>query len=141
MNEVNLDDLQQEFGRYLDSDGDGIGYRTIPGTHASKGSYFTRGSSHDEYARYTESEKVYVRMVDRIAKKWETAKALVPKPEFYQRRNDSEYAMIFYGTSQYAALETMDGFFGSGSRSRIQMLHEGAKTEQRRSQLRRSSPE
>lgn len=95
------------FGRYLDVDGDALPYRTIPGTHPTRGSYFTRGSSHDEYARYTESEEVYVRMVDRISRKWETAKKYVPGPELYQRGNRHSIGMVFFGTSTYAALEAM----------------------------------
>lgn len=67
-----------KFGRYLDVDGDGIPYRTIPGTHPNKGSYFTRGSSHDEYARYTEDHDTYVRIMDRLLLKWQTAGTLVP---------------------------------------------------------------
>lgn len=109
-----LDNLASRFGRYLDVDGDGIPYRTIPATHPTKGSYFTRGSSHDEYANYTESEVVYVRLVDRIRKKWKTAKKLMPPPEMYQRKNKSSIGIVFYGTSTYAALEAMDIFKENG---------------------------
>ena len=97
-----------QFGRYLDSDGDGIPYRTIPGTHPTKGSYFTRGTSRDEYARYTEESEPYVRNMERLVGKWETAKTLVPAPEFYQTESKSRRGMIFYGTSTYAALEALD---------------------------------
>jgi len=89
-------------------DGDAIPYRTIPGTHPTKGSYFTRGTSHDEYARYSELGEVYVRNVDRLAQKWETAKTLVPAPEFYQEENAAMYGLIFFGTTTYAAVEAMD---------------------------------
>lgn len=98
----------KEFGRYLDVDGDGIPYRTYPGTHPSKGSFFTRGTSHDEYARYTEQGDAYVRNVDRLLRKWETAKGLVPGPQFYGKKNQSNYGMLFFGTTTYAALEAMD---------------------------------
>ena len=98
----------EEFGRYLDVDGDGIPYRTIPGTHPTKGSFFTRGTSKDEYARYTENGAAYVRNVDRLLKKWETAKEYVPAPEFYQEKNDNPYGLIFFGTTTYAALEAME---------------------------------
>ena len=95
----------KEWGRYLDVDDDGVCYRTIPGTHPSKGSFFTRGTSRDEYAKYTEDGAAYVRVVNRIAKKWETAKSYVPSPELYQKSNKNPYGLIFFGTSAYAALE------------------------------------
>ncbi|MEZ4988996.1 MAG: 2-oxoacid:acceptor oxidoreductase subunit alpha [Saprospiraceae bacterium] len=98
----------EKFGRYLDVDGDGIPYRTIPGTHPTKGSYFTRGTSRDEYARYTEDGAAYVRNVDRLIKKWNTAKELVPAAELYQDGQQSEAGMVFFGTTTYAALETLD---------------------------------
>lgn len=97
-----------KFGRYLDVEGDGIPYRTIPATHPTKGSFFTRGSSRDEMARYTEDSEAYVRNMNRLLKKWETAKSLVPEPEFYQKKNKSPYGIIFFGTTMYAALEAMD---------------------------------
>ena len=103
-----LENMENPFGRYLDIDGDGIPYRTIPGTHPTKGSFFTRGTSHDEYAKYSELGEVYLRNVDRLAAKWETAKTLVPKPEFYQDENKSNHGMVFFGTTTYAAIEAMD---------------------------------
>jgi len=110
------DDLEklQQFGRYQDVDGDGIPYRTIPGTHPTKGSYFTRGSSRDEMARYTEDSEPYVRNMDRLLKKWNTAKDLVPAPEFYQEKDKGNQAMIFFGTSTYAALEAMEQLEAAG---------------------------
>lgn len=96
------------FGRYLDVDGDGITYRTYPGTHPTKGSFFTRGTSRDEYAAYTEDGNAYRRNMDRLLKKWETAKSMVPRPQKYQDTNDHDFGLLFYGTSQYAALEAMD---------------------------------
>ena len=97
-----------EYGRYLDSDNDGICYRTIPGTHPTKGSFFTRGTSRDEYARYTESGEVYVRVVNRLLKKWFTARQYVPQPELYQEGYRSSKGILFFGTTTYAALEAMD---------------------------------
>src|SRR5207249_3849052 len=73
-------DAGKEFGRYLDVDGDAIPYRTLPGVHPSKGSYFTRGTSRDRYAKYTEAGDAYVDNMQRLLRKWETAKALVPPP-------------------------------------------------------------
>jgi 2-oxoglutarate ferredoxin oxidoreductase subunit alpha len=78
-----LEQFKGKFGRYLDIDDDGIPYRTIPGTHETRGAFVTRGSSRDEYAVYTEDGDVYRRNMDRLARKWETAKELVPQPEFY----------------------------------------------------------
>ncbi len=108
-----LDKLDR-FGRYLDSDNDGIPYRTIPGTHPSKGSFFTRGSSHDEYAVYSEDSPTYVRIMDRLLKKFETAKSLVPAPHFYQKENSSKNALLFFGTSTQSAEEAMDLFKEQG---------------------------
>ena len=70
------------FGRYLDNDNDGISYRTIPGTHPTKGAYFTRGTSRDEYARYTEDGDAYIKNMEKLTRKWDTAKTMVPEPEF-----------------------------------------------------------
>lgn len=102
-----LDRLAQ-YGRYLDSDGDGITYRTIPGTHPTKGSFFTRGTSRDEYARYTEDGAAYVRNMNRLLKKWDTAKETVPQPELYQEGNLHKEGIIFFGTTTYSALEALD---------------------------------
>lgn len=96
------------YGRYLDIDGDGIPYRTYPGTHPTKGSFFTRGTSRDEYAVYSEESTVYVRNMERLIKKWNTAKELVPKPYFYQKKNMSPMGLIFFGTSTYSSEEAMD---------------------------------
>ncbi|HRG57878.1 MAG TPA: 2-oxoacid:acceptor oxidoreductase subunit alpha [Bacteroidia bacterium] len=98
----------EKFGRYLDVDGDGIPYRTYPGTHPTKGSFFTRGTSRDEYAVYTEDGAAYQRNVDRLMKKWETAKSLVPAPQLYQKAFESKDGILFFGTSHYAAEEAMD---------------------------------
>jgi len=106
---LTAEDLEgiQKFGRYLDVDGDGIPYRTYPGTHPTKGSFFTRGTSRDEYAVYTEDGDVYQRNMDRLMVKWETAKALVPPPELYATNNEAPYGILFFGTSKYAAEEAM----------------------------------
>nr|HMU03414.1 2-oxoacid:acceptor oxidoreductase subunit alpha [Saprospiraceae bacterium] len=98
----------KSWGRYTDVDGDGVPYRTLPGTHPTKGSYFTRGSSHDEKANYSEDSDTYVRIMNRLLKKFETAKDLVPKPEYYQETNQSDIGVIFFGTTKYAAEEALD---------------------------------
>ncbi|MEZ5004152.1 MAG: 2-oxoacid:acceptor oxidoreductase subunit alpha [Chitinophagales bacterium] len=96
----------EEYGRYLDVDEDGICYRTIPGTHPTKGSYFARGTSKNKYARYSEDGADYVENVDRLDRKFETAKECVPKPVF--DHNDSELAVVFFGTSTYAVIEAIE---------------------------------
>lgn len=103
-----LENMSERYGRYLDVDGDGIPWRTIPGTHPTKGSFFTRGTSRDEYATYTEEGPAYVRNMDRLMKKWETAKQYVPGPEFYQTENQNAFGVIFFGTTTYAALEAQE---------------------------------
>jgi 2-oxoglutarate ferredoxin oxidoreductase subunit alpha len=111
-----LEQFRGKFGRYLDVDDDGIPYRTIPGTHSTKGAFVTRGSSRDEYAVYTEDGDVYRRNVDRLARKWNTAKELVPQPEFYPTTGSAaaegestiENGVIFFGTSTYAAAEAIE---------------------------------
>lgn len=113
LNASQLEDLPR-FGRYLDVDGDGITYRTIPGTHPTKGSFFTRGTSRDEYAAYTEDGRVYARNMDRLLKKWDTAKDLVPAPYLYQKEKKSPYGLIFFGTSTYSAEEAMETMATSG---------------------------
>lgn len=103
-----LENMTERYGRYLDVDGDGIPWRTIPGTHPTKGSFFTRGTSRDEYAAYTEEGPAYVRNMDRLLKKWETAKEYVPGPELYQKKNQNAFGVIFFGTTTYAALEAQE---------------------------------
>lgn len=98
----------KKYGRYLDVDEDGIPYRTIPGTHISKGGFVTRGTSRDEYAVYTEDGGAYQRNMDRLIKKWNTAKEMLPAPEFYQEKNSSANGVLFFGTSTYAAEETIE---------------------------------
>jgi 2-oxoglutarate/2-oxoacid ferredoxin oxidoreductase subunit alpha len=84
-----------KFGRYLDVDGDGIPYRTYPGTHPTKGSFFTRGTSRDEYAAYTEDGAAYKRNMDRLLVKWETAKKIVPPAQLYQKQINPNSACFF----------------------------------------------
>lgn len=104
---VELESMKS-FGRYQDVDGDGIPYRTIPGTHPTKGSYFTRGSSKDENAKYTEESEAYVRNVDRLAKKWLTIQKEIYPPEITINDKGSKKGLIFFGTSSYAAIEAID---------------------------------
>ena len=111
---ADLDGLK-EWGRYLDVDHDGIGYRTYPGTHPTKGSYFTRGSSHNEYATYTEDGGTYERGMNRLLAKWETARGLVPSPHGKTVDPTARIGAIFYGTSTHASYEAIDILQGQGS--------------------------
>ncbi|HXB12845.1 MAG TPA: 2-oxoacid:acceptor oxidoreductase subunit alpha [Bacteroidia bacterium] len=101
-------DKLQKYGRYLDVDDDGITYRTIPATHPTKGAFVTRGTSRDEYAVYTEDGNAYKRNMDRLIKKWHTAKDVVPGPQLYQDKNKSKNGIIFFGTSTYSSEEAID---------------------------------
>jgi 2-oxoglutarate ferredoxin oxidoreductase subunit alpha len=96
-----------KFERYRDVDGDGIPYRTLPGAKDAKGVYFTRGSGHDEAARYTESPEVYERNLDRLKKKMETARTLLPAPEAREVAG-AEIGLVAYGSSHPAMLEALD---------------------------------
>ncbi len=104
LNAEELDEVQ-DFGRYLDIDGDAIGYRTLPGTHPERGAFFTRGASRDEYARYTEDADAYQRNMDRLLEKWATAARLMPKPEIHD--NGRKAGIIYYGTSAMPMDETL----------------------------------
>jgi len=99
-------DKMEAFYRYLDVDGDGIPYRTLPGTHP-KGSYFTRGSGHTKYGAYTEAAADYQEVVDRLLVKWETARELVPEPEIaYSKFNKA--AILTVGSGNGACKEALD---------------------------------
>ena len=105
---LDADDLDnmEVFGRYLDVDGDGIGYRTLPGTHPSKGSFFTRGTSRDEYATYTEDPDAYSKNMDRLLSKWETAKTVLPSAVI--RSEERRAGIIYYGTTSTPMSECLD---------------------------------
>ena len=100
-----LDGIER-FGRYLDVDGDGIGHRTLPGAHPSKGAFFTRGSSRDEFATYTESPDAYQRNMERLLTKWATAATLVPKAEVAAAGRKA--GILYYGTSASPMREALD---------------------------------
>ncbi|MEJ8572956.1 2-oxoacid:acceptor oxidoreductase subunit alpha [Microbaculum marinum] len=95
------------FGRYRDVDGDGIPWRTIPGTHPDKGAYFTRGTSHTDTGGYTEDGTIHAAMLERIASKFETAKALVPKPVVRTLSSKSRLGIINFGSTDPAIREAM----------------------------------
>ncbi len=98
-------DAGREFGRYLDVDGDGIPYRTWPGTHASKGAFFTRGTTKDAYARYSERGPDYVYNMERLRRKWQTAKSLVPAPVLERAAQPTRDGVIHYGSTSPAMAE------------------------------------
>src|ERR1700757_3355302 len=100
-------DQGREFGRYLDVDGDGIPYRTYPGTHPSKGAFFTRGTSRDRYARYTEEGAPYADNMQRLLRKFETAKNLVPRPVRKPADKPTKYGVIYFGSTSPAMDEAI----------------------------------
>ena len=103
------------FGRYLDVDGDGIPFRTYPGTHPTKGSYFTRGTTKDEYARYSEEGPVYVRNMERLQKKFVTAAKIAPQPLRYSSPTPTKYGVIYFGSTSPAMVEALDHLEQAGN--------------------------
>jgi 2-oxoglutarate/2-oxoacid ferredoxin oxidoreductase subunit alpha len=103
------EDLDQigSFARYKDIDGDGVGYRTLPGTDHPKGAWFARGSGHNENAQYSERPDDYKNNLDRLLRKFENARNVVPKPEIV-RNESQEIGIIAYGTSHHALVESLD---------------------------------
>ncbi len=101
----------KEFGRYLDVDGDGICYRTYPGTHATRGAFFTRGTTKNRYARYSEEGPDYVENMTRLLRKFDTAKTLLPKPVARPAQQPTKYGVLYFGSttpSMHEALEALD---------------------------------
>ena len=98
----------RDFGRYLDVDGDGIPYRTYPGTHPNRGAYFTRGTSKDTRAKYTESGAAYVENMERLLKKFSTAETLVPQPQIHSAESTTRLGAIYYGSTSAAMREAQD---------------------------------
>jgi 2-oxoglutarate ferredoxin oxidoreductase subunit alpha len=100
-----------DFGRYKDVDGDGIGFRTYPGVHPSKGAYFTRGTSRTPYARYSEEGPVYVDNMQRLLRKFETAKSLLPAPVLRPAKRKARDGVIYFGSttpSMHEALAVLE---------------------------------
>src|ERR1700746_1313240 len=98
----------RDFGRYLDVDGDGIPYRTYHGTHPTKGSYFTRGTSRDRYARYSEEGPVYADNMQRLVRKFETAQDMVPRPLQANAERPTKYGVIYFGATAAAMDEAIE---------------------------------
>jgi 2-oxoglutarate ferredoxin oxidoreductase subunit alpha len=103
-----------EFGRYLDVDGDGVTYRTYPGTHPTRGAFFTRGTTKDRYARYSETGPDYVDNMQRLLRKFETAKELVPKPVLRPARQATRVGVIYFGSTSPAMHEALDALERDG---------------------------
>ena len=103
----------EDYGRYQDVDADGIPYRTYPGTNANKGSYFTRGSSHDANAAYTEDGNVYAEVMDRLARKFRTALNYLPEPEISDMKKQ-KLGMVFIGSTNIVIQEVLDNLGKKG---------------------------
>ena len=104
----------RDFGRYKDVDGDGIPWRTLPGTHPTKGSYFTRGTTRDPYARYSERGPDYIYNVERLLKKFTTAATLVPPPVLRPAPRKTRLGVIYFGSTSPAMHEALDVLTASG---------------------------
>ncbi|HXB52300.1 MAG TPA: hypothetical protein VNU69_06005, partial [Rhizomicrobium sp.] len=104
------------FGRYLDVDGDAIPYRTLPGTHPTKGAYFTRGSSRDRFAKYSEEGPVYQDNMQRLLRKFDTARTLVPAPviEHAKAEGKTRYGVIHFGSTAPAMREALAALAADG---------------------------
>ena len=98
----------QNFGRYDDIDGDGIAFRTLPGTHPTRGAYFTRGTSRDRFARYTEDSAPYIDNMERLLLKFETARKLLPAPEIRRSGHPANVGVIYFGSTGPAMDEAID---------------------------------
>jgi 2-oxoglutarate ferredoxin oxidoreductase subunit alpha len=97
----------KDFGRYKDVDGDGIPWRTLPGTHPAKGSYFTRGTTRDPYARYSERGPDYIYNVERLLRKFQTAATLVPQPVVQLAKEKTKLGVIYFGSTSPAMKEAL----------------------------------
>jgi len=113
---MSAEDLEsgKVFGRYLDVDGDAIAWRTLPGTHPTKGAYFTRGTSRDRYAKYSEEGAVYQDNMQRLLRKLETAKTLVPAPVITPAKAKTSHGVIYFGSSTPAMKEAMAALEADG---------------------------
>ncbi|HTH77339.1 MAG TPA: 2-oxoacid:acceptor oxidoreductase subunit alpha [Ramlibacter sp.] len=106
---MSYDELEagKDFGRYKDVDGDGIPWRTLPGTHPAKGSYFTRGTTRDPYARYSERGPDYTYNVERLLRKFQTAATMVPQPVVQLARERTRLGVLYFGSTSPAMKEAL----------------------------------
>jgi len=102
------------FGRYDDVDGDGIPYRTLPGAHPSRGAYFTRGTSRDRFARYTEEGLPYIDNMERLEHKFETARGLLPRPILRRAAKPTRIGVLHYGSTADAMAEAQQMLASEG---------------------------
>ena len=98
----------KDFGRYKDVDGDGIPWRTLPGTHPTKGAFFTRGTTRDPYARYSEKGPDYIYNMERLCAKFKTAAALVPQPVLRKAQRPTRFGVLYFGSTSPAMQEALD---------------------------------
>jgi len=103
-----------DFGRYKDVDGDGIPWRTLPGTHPTKGSYFTRGTTRDAYARYSEAGHDYLYNVQRLLQKFDTAANIVPAPIVKSAGKRTRFGVIYFGSTSPAMDEALEALSDAG---------------------------
>ena len=113
LSKADLDRLSGQWGRYKDVDGDGVTYRTLPGTDHPSAGFFTRGSGHDESARYTENADAYARNMDRLSRKLETARAVLPAP-IVDESFGSSVGLIAFGSTHAAVLEAREALAAAG---------------------------
>ena len=106
LTEAKLKEMAGTWGRYADPDGDGVPWRSLPGTEADGMAFFTRGSGHDEKARYTEDGAAYVRNMDRLTRKFETIRKRLPRPILTKAANPTRVGVLAYGTTDYAVVES-----------------------------------
>jgi 2-oxoglutarate ferredoxin oxidoreductase subunit alpha len=113
---MSADELEagRDFGRYKDVDGDGIPWRTLPGTHPTKGSYFTRGTTRDAYARYSERGPDYIYNMERLLKKFATAATLVPQPVLRPAARKTALGVIYFGSTSPSMHEALDALEAQG---------------------------
>jgi 2-oxoglutarate ferredoxin oxidoreductase subunit alpha len=104
----------REFGRYKDVDGDGIPWRTLPGTHPTKGSYFTRGTTRDAYARYSERGPDYIYNMERLLKKFRTTATLVPQPVLRPAVQKTPFGVVYFGSTSPSMQEALEALEGRG---------------------------
>jgi 2-oxoglutarate ferredoxin oxidoreductase subunit alpha len=106
-------DATERFYRYLDTDGDGIAARTLPGVDP-RGAYFVRGSGHNQFGQYTEDAEEYQAVMERLLVKWETAKKLVPEPVIRRARKGSKWGIVSIGSCDAAVKEAMNRLARTG---------------------------
>jgi 2-oxoglutarate ferredoxin oxidoreductase subunit alpha len=123
----------RDFGRYKDVDGDGIPWRTLPGTHPTKGSYFTRGTTRDPYARYSERGPDYIYNMERLMRKFQTAADLVPQPILREAPQATQWGVLYFGSTTPAMEEAFEqmaqlGMHFNGLRLRAYPFPQSVKT-------------